>query len=759
MLSVCTPLSAPYFNRGNTIYPARMKKRTAPGTSGQFVFIKSEHAETIMPDALRMAPRDPNERARVRSRYAEFCEQVRSVDLHKLLSLTGLYTLTGSMGQLQRQASYPELAELEFLQAVALTGNNSAAPQLHHTKVKEFWRELSAQCYAASNADRDNSSGLDRLARSHAAYYRNPYGDDFFDRMVVAITQEYDARYIRTGNFAKMGLAIVTLRKDLWQRYRDHFEYWRIAQNGDRPAVVALLKQFMPSLHAGGVEAEFGELEIKGLRSVAFNAVEDRAIEQLFVLDSDWIATHEANGLPMGALLNELSLSHLDELSGENLAADNPVWTTPVVKRGDGYALYSPYTLASFPFRCILSLLKSDDQAKTRIEKIRGWYVEQEGRRLLEQAFPSAQVVLGGFWYRKPSERVEADLLVLVSDRLFILEAKGALIPDRVRFGARDATAQFLKRIWGRATEQGAALANHLENASEPVEITNDRGSVVMTLDPEKLRSVSRLGISIEQVGPLMNAPEMLRDAGVLDKTALAAPCILLSELEQVFKLAPDELHKFHYFLRRSNVATDYQIIGDEMDIYTAYLQFGFSELPQEEKTLMLLGASYSLDGYRDKAGTVQLPSDSALRCSPYFQEVLREARRRGTSAYLDIGLLLLDMPYTRQLELEREFKKAFKKTPKGGNWPIIMTTIDAPGERVALSIVMVDKTATLDEHRKVGMKAAATAGAMNQADYAACLTRTHKAPNAYDALYVLARTLTTKRAVREQSRSEGGSA
>lgn len=466
----------------------------------------------------------------------------------------------------------------------------------------------------------------------------------------------------------------------------------------------------------------------------------------MFVLSSDWIMSHEADGIPMSEVLDRLSLRRTDKIDANKLIAANPVWGTPVVKKPENYALYSPLTLTSFPFRSLLSLLEGDAQAKNRLEKIRGWFVEQEGKRLLEKAFPSAHIVHGGFWNRTPSERVEADLLVLTAGRLFILEAKGALIPDRVRFGAHDATVQFLKRIWGKATEQGAALANHLGNATKPVEITDQKGKVVMTLDPNRVRSISRLGLSIEQVGPLMNAPEMLREAGVLNQTTLAAPCVILSELEQVLGHAPDELHKLHYLLRRSQVAAKYQIIGDEMDIYTIYVQYGFSDLPQSDKILMLLGASYALNDYRDEAGVMSLPSDSALRCSPYFQNVLRQAKDRQSPVYLEIGLMLLDMPLEQQQAFERQLIKLFDKRPRSGDWPIAMTAVDALGEQSALAVVLVDNSANPEDRRTIGMDVASLAGRQLKADHVVCIVQLWQAKSAYDAIYVLGQSLSSRK-------------
>lgn len=101
-----------------------------------------------------------------------------------------------------------------------------------------FWRELTTQCYVASQGEGDDASPLGGIARIQAAYYRNPYGDDFFDHMMLMITKEYDDRYLRDGSLAKAGQALVALRREIWNRYKAHDESSRVAVRGDRSKVL-----------------------------------------------------------------------------------------------------------------------------------------------------------------------------------------------------------------------------------------------------------------------------------------------------------------------------------------------------------------------------------------------------------------------------------------------------------------------------------------------------------------------------------------
>lgn len=712
--------------------------------SGKLAFVPGENAPDVMPASWRLALEDNAERMAVASRWPDFCVRVSAFDRHHLLSLTGLYTLIGAAESLQRDAAYTEIAEMEMLQAIALAAKpDSLALDLQPDQISSFWKELQTQCHVASTLDKSNDkTEIDGLARAHSTYYRNPYGDRFFDRMILAVTEEYDKNYIRDGSLISLGKSIVSLRKYIWDKFLSHLEKSRRALKGSRESVLQVLK----SLHSAIPEQEFDDVfssvSISELRKVAFQGLEDAAVDRLFIIEQEWIDSQEKAGLPMERLLASLSLQASNVTDPGIIVADNPIWYSPVVRTTEFYALYSVLTLTSFPFRCLLRLLSGVKDAKSRIEKVRGKFVESEGKRLLESSFPTAKVVLGGYWHRANGERVESDIIVLVANRLFILEAKGSLIPDRVRFGARDATTRFLKSIWGKASKQGAALADHVRQSDAPVLIADAKGQHLLTLDPNKIRSISRFGISVEQVGPMMNAPEILEKVGVINDTAIAAPCIMLAELEQVFGHISGELQRLHYLLRRAQIAQHYQIIGDEMDIFTTYVQFGFSDLPRGDHTLLILGASYTLHEYLDAEGILVLPSDSSLRSSPMFQNILRQAKQRSAEVYLELGLILMDFSLARQLAFEKAVRKAFSKKPKGDDWPVAMTEVDVPGERGAVGLVLVDPRSLPLERRQSGYNVLGAMAEQFNAVSSASIITLWKGTEAYDAVYLGGQTL-----------------
>jgi len=624
--------------------------------SGGLAFVEGRpEALALIAPQWRLDLQDAAVEAQVRERRVAFLADVRSYDPDDLLGITALYSLVGALSGSSSRETSLETAELEMLQAVVLGVAPSLRPSVPREPLSNFWREWMSQCHvAAHETPHEERAALDVMAQSHSTYYRNPYGAEFFDRMVVAITADYDSRFVRTGAIAASGVAIVAIRREIGRRFELHMRRWARTRKGSRNQLLAMARELLPDMPEHEFDTSIRSLPRHDLGVLLFNLVEDEAVTSLFLLDDAWIGERELEGLPMRDVLEALSIERLepqDDLRA--LSAANPVWERPIVRTPLGYALYSPITLMSFPFHVLMALLDADGKAKTRLEMVRGCYVEEEARRLLEAAFPDAKIVVGGYWMRG-NDRVESDLLVLVANRLLIFEAKGALIPARVRAGNQAATEQFLRKVWGKSTRQSAALVAALKVSAERMPVVDAKGGTLLMLDPTLIRSVSRFSLSIEQVGPLMNAPRILRELKVIDEDIEPAPCIILSELEQVLRGLPDELLRLHYLTRRTKVCERHQIFGDELDLFTLYLPYGFNALPPPDRELMILGASYTLHEYRDDQGKIRLPKDSALRHSPFFRRVIAQMKERGSAVMTDVSLLLLDMPLAQQIEVER---------------------------------------------------------------------------------------------------------
>lgn len=706
--------------------------------SGDLAFISVEDIpDQMLPEWLANLD-DPTTKLQTLGRTSEFLDEIRAYDLHDLLGLTALYTLKKFVIKDGHRTKYPEPSDLEILQALLLSfENKDKKTPIPRERVSEFWLELLRQNYTnAHSDDREGRSWLDALAASHIAYYRNPYGDDFFDRMLTVITAEYDERYLRDGSFTMAGKALVYIRSTIWGRFKKYFESLAKSYQWDRNKTLNEVYRLRDLLGVS-IDGLGSDCQIDELKPILINLMEDYAVKTMFLLDEDWLESTEKSGLPVRKTLEKISMVSMGKLDGfEGLARSNPILSKPFIKSVDGYHLYSLMTLLSQPFSILLNVLGESAEAKKRIENIRGWFAEIETSRLLKQSFPSGHQALSGYWQRNTEERVESDLIVLVDNHVLIFEAKGALITERVRSGSRGAMQQFLKKTWGKSTKQGAALANHLKTATTPVVIEDKKGSIVLSLDPQKIRTVSRFSVSVEQVGPFMNSPQLLKDMKVIDDEDSPAPCIILSELGLVFKSLKEEIQRLHYLTRRFSICQKHQIVGDEMDIFSLYLQTGFIDLPDINQPMMLLGASYEISELQRDDGTYRTAEKCPINNSKYFKSLLATMKRRNSPAYFDVGLLVLDMPLDDQLKLEIIMKKEFIGKPSLDESPAICAKINNLFDGFVVCGMYFGDKVHQAQRREAALNMLGGLGSLHKVQEGFIFVRLPKKNDAYDALY-----------------------
>jgi len=659
-----------------------------------FTVLNKDTEDLIWPKSL-IEIKNPEQQELVRSRRNGFFDEINKIEKIKILGLTALYSLKGGAFTPGYENTYPEVNDLEFLQAIILGGNKQEkkAP-LDHSKVSTIWKELKQQCYVASHeASRSNQTGLERLAQSSSAYYRNPYGDEFFDSMIISITKEYDARFVRNGSISKIGLSLVALRQEIILRFKDYIESLGLILNGNKVQKISGFNKIV-----GKSNYDYSHVSNEDLRQHLHNTAEDHASEFLFKLDSEWIKRKELEGLPMSEVLSSLSLEAIDPWSDSlAITRSNPVWNKPILFHDGNFYLFSPLTLTSFPFSALLVFL----QDKVRLEKIRGLFVENEAKELLVKAFPGAIVVHAGKWFRNKNQQMETDLLVFLSGHLMIFEAKGALLPDRARQGSPAALKHFLRRVWGKSIEQGNSLAGRLQYSQPPLDILDSDGKVLITLDPKKIISIARYGISVEQIGVFMNSPQLLKNEGVLDDDVEPAPCIILSELKILLESLPNQEQRLHYLARRTELCQLVDFIGDELDLFVVYLQYGFDQISEFGKQLMLLGASFSLQEYQNKKGIVELPKDSVLKNSYFFNNLLERLKCRKSEAFLKVALLLFDFPLESQLEFEESMKMLFRRSHLGGaTFPVVVSKRETRKMNIIICGLMVEHDMELQKIR-----------------------------------------------------------
>lgn len=630
--------------------------------ASDFSFLQfNEHTKEILPRPELQKLNDPGEADFVRSRYNTFVSELLRFDAIHLLGISAFYTIINAARASWDSPWSLDVEDLEILQALLLThAEKHDKPRVTPDLISGIWQELCAQVFVAGQIDlppglSEDRQQLAQMVKSHTCHYRNPYGQVFFRDMMRDITAEYDARFDPKHRRASMFFETVAeMIAEIDRRLAQ--QRARIAElmKGDEQTAVRIAQEIASeSVRARHTlsSIDLPSLPLAELRWYVFNLNESRADDLFRFTDKQIrdLAPPEYDPIPdIGAC--SLEFCQLSEVPIGEWVRSNPAWNRPFIRARDSVYLFCPLTVLSFPFHLFLTVFTSPT-TKARLEKVRGIFVESHCEELLREVLPSAEILRNVFWNDESGDRIQSDVLALIDSWLLIFEAKGAIYPDRIRTGNFVKAQSFIKGVYGEAASQSERLSSYVRTSNGSLAFRDENGLVLRELDCTAVRHVARYCISIEQLGPITNAPRLLSNTDVFGPDSRTAPVVMLSELDRILRGVEDERVRLHYLSRRPWLGQHCDLLADELDIATLYLTRGFTEFPRSLETFIsLLGASYHLPKYTDRiTNRFKMPSDCSLRNSKYFRRVIDELMRRRPRAYLECVLSLIDMPLQAQ--------------------------------------------------------------------------------------------------------------
>ncbi len=587
------------------------------------------------------------------------------LDLIAVLGISGFYTHVWSMqSSLQKKPEYElQVADLEFLQLLALQSCTGSGPQIPTPEdLEHLWEETRLQYF--SEIERESLSGLDpskaqlaQRVRRHSAYYRNQYGLDFFRRMFPAICEPLDVRNPSTerhASFSKLIIAIVDSIHKRIDRTREE-----IAEIHAPDSAVGLIAETLSKRCAQAQELYSRhfrpELSRQELEWLCHNMLE-LSFWLVFRFTPDDIATLNPRGdydacLDLGCCSNEFR--------EQNQLSPIDIWFRPFVSYEGDFYLFSPYTAISFPFHLLFSVNgNADPSFKSRLEKVRGKFLEREAADLLRKSFPSATIVPNAYWYTASGDRIETDLLVRLGSKLLVAESKGAIFPDKLRDGNYLRARTFLKDTFGIGNLQNLRFAKRLMEVPE-LDLFTESGERIGSLRGSEMSEVIPLVLTVEQLGIIANARKLLDAADVSGAALFSAMPIMVAELATILRLLPDEVSRVHYLSRRSRIYQQRDVLGDEMDLFTLYVMYGYSlDALSGQNFVWSLGASYSLSDYVNGDGALLFPPSSTVPNTAYFSRVLNYVVRGDRQESLDICCAITDIP----TEVQQSFEQALRR-------------------------------------------------------------------------------------------------
>jgi hypothetical protein len=608
-------------------------------------------------------------------RRTAFLDRLRSLDALVLLGISGFYSQVWShQASVERKPNYElEIADLEFLQSL-LVSNRDAPKGATPTPddLPGIWAEVRLQYFSEIAGQPLDQLGPDRAQladriRLHSAYYRNPYGLAFCSRMLQSVAGLMDAStptggVRRFSSFVDVLLRIVATINDRTASAREQIRSL-FDPNSDLPNLAKKLASESSEAQELFDERFGADLTREEIGNLCYNMIE-RSSWLLFRFTTAEIRALNHN--PGYNAVDDLKLCAAEFSQSKTFGLTDP-WYRPFIHSGDSFYLFSPYTPLSFPFHLLLSLGNtSSPEFKSKLERIRGKFLETEAKNLFAKYLPRSTVISSAYWKGEGDERIETDLLVIIEDRLVIVEAKGAILPDKLRTGHYLRTRTFLRDTFGSGNLQAVRLMRRLAECST-LPIYDERGNLLLSLQKSDFAEIIPIIVTVEQLGIIANVRSLLEVADIPDAAIFEAMPIMVSELDYLLSLLPDQSRRLHYLSRRSRIYREQAVLGDELDLFALYSIFGFSaEVFKRGVLIWALGASYSLKNYINCDGALDLPESSGTRLTPYFSLVLSRLDELRLPGYLNASFTILDTPPTIQESFERALMKMKAETISG---------------------------------------------------------------------------------------------
>ena len=388
-----------------------------------------------------------------------------------------------------------------------------------------------------------------------------------------------------------------------------------------------------------------------------------------------------------------IEFGDLRDQDKEHVILDNPVWSKPFIKVDQETYFSAVIGLMPHYIQGLLdSLVSADPGLKQRYHLQKARYLEDEIENLFRESFPGGKIYRGSMWEDGFGANGENDLTVIVGCVAFVVEAKSGLIPPSAGRGAPERFRWTVKQLVDEPAEQADRFVRVLKSLQTPGAFQTKDGSV-NTLDPGGVRYFIPLTITLEQFGLVSNLRQLVESGISMKQFPEIASVISLTDLMMIFEILDLQSEKVHYLARRREFDAHVLWHGTESDILAFYLDNGFNIGEAEysgEHRLVLTLSSKRLDPYfHGQAAGVPTPKPG-LTLTPWWKAMLQRLDGGPTQQWLEAALLLLNVPYTDQQKVERQFDKLRGRVWGGKlkmphNWIILIT--EPPQRRFFLAV------------------------------------------------------------------------
>lgn len=660
--------------------------------------------------------------------YPKLSECFIKYDAPYLLSFCVLYFLSEPAG-VDKEATGEKLEFphhfLELLQAFALMQPRSGSVQPLAERIsdfKAFMREIGdlmlQRDYDVPEGITDEEFAKRRILadlRAQTTVLRNPaYLDQLLSgakKLFSKVTPIFDTCYD-----IEPDRLIVTLEKicqHIEDRLNEHISKLRdVLKPSSYEDVYRTYVQAFPEVKSNTAGAlKMFEIAGRNLERLKYMLVahSDLNLYKVFTFTLDEIEDlydGQSKRLALKRIFDQWAYAFGD-LSDHNIdhfVLDNPILQKPLVKLSDTeYFWPTAGILGHLVHGVMEGLVRGTTSANfDKYLRAKAKFLEDEVANIFKNYFPSAEVFQSNKWQRPEDGKVyENDLLIVVDSFAFIVECKSGLVDPPARRGAERRLIATLQDLAVAPSIQAHRFIQHLSDNPGMHQFSNNRGEF-NSIDLSAVQHFVPLVVVFEDLGNVSaNLKEAVRSGLVKVSHDSLAPVISLTDLETIFELLGNEVERTHYLIRRSHIEKNMNYLGDEMDLLAFYIDTGFNlgdEDFNQSVSFMLALKSKEIDPYFvGKTHGVVVPKPQ-LKLTPWWRAIIELVLVRKPQRWLEIGYILLNVPWEDQVKFEKELKKLVNNTCSGKmelqhNWSVLITP---PKERAyfiaAFPYIVVDR-------------------------------------------------------------------
>lgn len=476
-----------------------------------------------------------------------------------------------------------EQSEAEILQSLALTLPRGPRVPTAPNGMVRAWSLAQRNLRAFSGVisqdwtPDDPASGVAAQARVQTLYYRNFFSSEDAKAIVPALLKPMDNLSLerlgyRISDFASALLGLLDKIGPRIGAFRAPGEFWHGRVDD---VELSAITSIAPMLKRAW---RFSDENSSASKAQCAFQLSEMAWAPVFTFTQEELRKEWGDAIAQALTSISIRFGELAGANLEKLYLDSPIRERPFIRIDDD-ALFLPIPglLVSFPFQIVERLIRGDAALETAYSTARSRYLEGAVEEILRTALPSARVYHPVRWQDPDTgEAFENDLVAMLGNHIFLVEAKSGKIKPASRRGGLDSLRKNFKQLYVEPGIQARRLEALLHRGSDAQMLLRDGKGRPLEIDLSRPVIVHSFGVCIEHFASITSNREKFETLGLIGPGDPWAPILSLGELRMIDARLDTEVSFFHYLTRRSVIEEQLRFHGDEQDLLSMYLVNGF---------------------------------------------------------------------------------------------------------------------------------------------------------------------------------------